>query len=227
MNINLFQKLGTKIDSFLRWFLDLKDSDLRFLFWGGLVSASLVFLIEHLRKPKIGVSFLEDGFDFNLPQCNGKGCSKSKNWKAEVKYEKSSLNRILFKYSLNNLKIKVIVYNKDLHQIGNFQAKPDFNPNVCQERDIPAALAGINLTYGESCVFPFINRSNDGWLLFEVWQIFLCVNRRPLQPGIYYIRIDVISDQKRKTAWKKFEITNYELKFHNLIFLEKIKLKML
>lgn len=221
--MKIFQTIGEKIDLGINWLFTFKDNDLQLLIWSGFIAALLVFIIEYLRKPRISVSFLDYGFDFKLPNCVCE-YEKSKNWKFEVRYKKSFLSKILFRYPLNNLKVKVSIYNDSLQLIKEFQAKPDFNPNVYQERDIPPALAGINLTKGESDRFPFINKSAKGWLVFDVWEIFIRrQDRKFLNDGIYFAQVNIISDQTHKKHWAKFRLNDNQLNLLKLNLIEKLK----
>lgn len=224
--MKFFQIIGEKLDQVISWLFIFDDNDIQLLIWGGLIAALLVFIIEYLRRPKITISFLDCDFDFNLPNCNG-SYLPSKNWKFKVSYKKSFLNKILFRYALNNLKARVFIYDTNFNLLRNFQAKPDSNPNVYQERDVPTALMGINLTKGESDLFPFINKSESGWLPFEVWQIFLCQNRNFLNKDTYFAKVSVTSDQAIKVEWIKFRLSNDNLNFQKLNFLESIKSKFI
>jgi hypothetical protein len=235
--MNFFGIIGEKIDKVINWLFNFRNDNIHMLLWGGLISATLVFIIEYLRKPKIKISFLNCGFKFKLPHCVNSEIEfpeeiNSENWKFEVKYKDSWLNHILFRYPINNLKAKVSIYDNKLQKIREFQAKPDTNSNIYKERDIPTALLGINLTKGESDKFPFINKSSTGcgknncWLPFEVWQIFLDCNREYLDYGIYFIKVSIVSDQANSKSWAKFILSERDiLTFQELNFIERIKLK--
>jgi len=230
--MKIFQILGEKIDSVISWLFIFKDNDLQLLIWNGLVAALLVFVIEYLRIPRIKISFLDCGFDFKLPECNSNTVKcpdkpNSKNWKFEVRYRNSFLSKLLFRYPLSNLKAKISIYDISLSKIKEFQAKPDFNPNVYQERDVSPALTGINLTKGEFDRFPFINKSERGWLAFDVWEVFLCQERMFLSNDVYFMKVNIISDQNQKVAWAKFILSRDSLNFQKISLLEKLKLKFI
>jgi len=228
-NFQLFQLIGERIDLLIKWLFTFQGNNIQILFWTGLVGAILVFVIEGLRKPSIKICFLEGSFEFNLPKKEGE-CIKyinSRNWKFKVIYKSSFINKLLFKYPLTNLKIKIFIYDHTLRLKKSFQAKPDFNPNVYEEKDVPFALMGVNLISGEEERFPFINKSEDGWMFFDVWEVFLPTNNRRefFEKGTYYIKIKLLSDQLQRVDWAKFVLSEDDLKFQKINRWEKFKLK--
>ena len=211
----------------VEWLFDFKGNDVQLLFWSAVVSVSLVFLIERLRKPKIKCISIGDGIDFDLPFPNNIHETISKNYKIRLNYDYSIFNKLLFKYSINNLKVRFEICDIDLRKIKEFQAKPDSNPNVYGEVNIPAALAGINLNKNENDKFPFINRNDKKWLLFDVWAIFLNQKRDEfiIENGEYYLKVKVNSNQVQKVFNFKFRI-NENLEFVKLDIIEKLKLRV-
>jgi hypothetical protein len=202
----IFETLGKFIDKILTWLFDFKDNDIQLIIWSGLVGALLVFIIEYLRKPRIDIDLLLCSFDFNLPKLgNQNAYLPSKNWKIRVNYKKTFLNKILFRYPISNLKIIARITSEDERIRKEYVLKADSNPNAYEEKDVPQALSKINLSKEESELYPLLNKSELGWLPFEVWSIFIDEKLRDyLISGTYKIEIIASADQLYEK--KKFKI---------------------
>lgn len=205
------EHFGKLIDDVVNWMFKFENNDIQMLIWSGLVGALLVFFIEYLRKPKVKITFWENNFDFNLPK-NGKYI-RSKNWKLKVEYQKSILNRLLFRYPINNLKVTATFSSLDGKYNKEYLLKADSNPNAYAEKDIPMSLSKINLSKEDYELYPFINKSEIGWLPFEVWSIFLNESlRNTLENGVYLLKVKAIADQVSKKSNFKVYIGRDELK---------------
>jgi len=221
----MFKQIGIEIDSIIQWLFSFEGNDIQILLWSGFVGMLLVFVVEFLRKPKIDIDLLNCAYNFNLPN-NGKYIH-SKNWKVKVAYRKSILNRLLFRYSLNNLKVRAHLISADRKFRIKYQLKADTNPNVYEERDVPSVLNGINLIKGEYDLFPVLNNSKLGWLPFEVWIIFLNTdNRHTIEEGTYFLKIIATSDQSQSVKYFRIYIDNQnKCEILKMAFLEKIRIK--
>ena len=207
-NNNMFEYLGKQLDYLIGWLFKFENNDIQMLFWSGFIGALLVFLIEYLRKPKLDITFLECGIDFNLPKTG-----KSKNWKIKVEYKKSILNILLFRYPVSNLRVTAKMSSMDGMFSKEYMLKADSNPNAYEEKDIPAALSKINLSKQDYEIYPLINKSEIGWLPFEVWSVFLDESlRNTLESGTYLFRIKAIADQMSKQRDFRIYIDKNELK---------------
>jgi hypothetical protein len=207
----MFENIGKQFDNITSWLFKFENNDIQLLFWSGLIGALLVFLIEYLRRPKINITLLDCSFDFNLQ--NDNSYLSSKNWKIRVEYNKSILNKLLFRYPISNLKMTAKLSSLDGRFNKEYALKADNNPNAYEEKDIPVTLSKINLSKEEFELYPFINKSSDGWIPFEVWSIFLPhPPREQLDIGAYLLSIKASSDQINQQSSFKIFIDNNDLK---------------
>jgi hypothetical protein len=224
-----FGTIGNFIDRIISWSKrhNTQQNDIQMLLWGAILSTALIFFIEWLRRPTISIEHIKDSSIFHFRKI----ANSAVLWKIKVSYRKSWRNKVLFRYSLNNLKVNFTLYSKDLVGLVKFLGKADGNPNAYEERHIPDCIRGINLTKGESDTFPFVlyHKILERWQLFEVWSAFLpeCpqekVHEHTVDEGFYYLKVAAVADQADGEFWFKVSLQNGDCKIEKLSFFENLK----